>query len=54
MAEPTMAELYRSYAAKEQAYAAEATLGTVKAIHLASTRKWMTLAERSESYTKPT
>ena len=44
MAEPTMAELYRSYAAKEQAYA----------IHLASARKWMTLADRSESFTKPT
>ncbi len=48
-----MAEVYRSYAATEEAYAAEAPSAHIRTIHLSSARKWIGLAEQSERFTKP-
>lgn len=50
----TMAQVYRSYAAKEQEYAAEASLAHIAAFHRAAARKWIALAERSERFVRAT
>lgn len=48
MSQPTMAQLYRSYAAQEQKYAAEALLPNVRQIHEQSATKWLQLATQAE------
>ena len=52
MTDEPIGKVYRSYAAKEESYAAEASFANVKEIHLAAARKWIALAERSEQFTK--
>lgn len=44
----TMAQVFRTYAAQEQAYADEARFPSARAIHEAAARKWLLLAERAE------
>lgn len=47
MTMPPLADVYRSHAEKEHAFAAVVTLPNVRAIHEKSAERWLQLAEQA-------